>query len=159
MQHVTKGTYQREVFSSQVNTFTAGSEFEISNLAAHAVASTASKDEFFSWIRCKAYVCSVAEGFCYEWMVIKCDAADALQDLNDAEVVEELHKEKRIFARGLELSCDRDSGGPIKAIKFELFNISLDYPEELRLVIRPITTTSADAGTYMGLLEWRQLGV
>lgn len=156
--YVTAGTYQRDLIQAEAQAFTQGTEFEISDVSDAIVAATANKDELFSWVRGKVFK-FITDGYdCYEWMVLRQNSADALPDLNDNAAVEILQKEKRIYTRGFELVPDPDSGGPVKPIKFELFNVKLRYGEEIRLVIRPLVTTAA-TGRYYGLIEWRQVGV
>lgn len=155
--YVTRGTYNREIVDLSTITYTPGTEYEVEPIADNIVAATADKDELYSWVRFMAFIHDTASHLVFEWMLIKCPSADATQDLNDSDVVEKLHKDKRLFARGLLLSPDPDQGGPVKPVKFEVFNVYLPYGEELRLVIRPIQSSGGATGRVHGVLEWRQV--
>lgn len=154
--YVTQGTYQREIVNTTAQAWTLGTEFEIPTISDNIVAATANKDELFSWIRANLMVYISGAQMIYEWMLLRMDSADALPDLNTSSVVEELQKDSRILARGFEHIPNGYYAG-MRRIKFEKYNLKLRYGEELRLVIRPLTTT-ADAGTIHGLFEWRQVG-
>lgn len=158
IEHVTKGTYQRDTVALEGQNWAQGTEFEIPDLAAVILADTADKDELFSWIRGQVFVYDNVAGWSYEWAIIKCDVGDGLQDLNDNSATEILHKEGRLFARGLAMTPG-NTYGVARPIKFELFNVNLRYGEELRLVIRPLKATSAGGGYVYGIIEWRQVGV
>lgn len=154
--YVTQGTYQREIEALSGQAWTSGTEFELETVSDNIVAATANKDELFSWVRGNYIVSISGTNMVYEWMIIRMDSADALPDLNSSSVVEALQKDKRIFARGFEYISNTTYQTP-RRIKFELYNVKLRYGEELRLVIRPLSTT-ADAGIVNGLFEWRQVG-
>lgn len=154
--HVTSGTYHRDIISLADQTWATGSEFEVTTVASHIVADD-SRDALFSWIRAKMYIFSIAERQFYEYAVIRCDKDEALQDLDDDTVMENLHKQGRILRRDLIMCCDPD-GGSVPAVKFELYNVKLDDDEELRMVVRPIVASSAASGNVFGLLEWREVG-
>lgn len=157
MSFVTRGTYQREVFSQLALTFAGATEDEVDAVATNIVAS-ADKDELFSWVRCQFKVHSVAEAFHYEWMLIRCLSADAMQDLDDSDTMEYLQKEGRVLKRGL-VSVALPNYAAARWQKFEVYNVALNDGEELRLLIRPLVGSTADAGRIYGLLEWRQVGV
>jgi hypothetical protein len=153
---MTAGTYQRELSSQTAITWTGGTETEVTALANSIVANVADQDEMWSWIRFQFYVGHSSAFMYYEYMVIKCLATDATQDLNSSSVVESLHKQSRIFARGLMYSCS--SAGASKPIKLELYNVKLEYGEELRLLIRPLHDVVGATGMVYGLLEFRRVG-
>lgn len=155
---MTKGTYQREIIALSALDWVAGAEYEVTAVASNIIASTAQKDELYSWVRGTLFVYDVTSGITYEWMLIKSVSSDATQDLNDSDVVEKLHKERRIFARGLVLVPDPDAGGPVKPISFQVYNVALPYGEELRLLLRPIRASGTANGRIDGLIEWRQVG-
>lgn len=154
---VTRGTYQREIVNNGALTFADGTEYEIPAIAQNVLAGTANQDELYSWIRGIVYVYDTTGTMMYEWMLLKLGTADADPDLNDSPTVELLHKEKKIFGRGITMVCDPDAGAPVKPIKFELYQVHLPYGKELRLLIRPITVTGAATGYCKGLLEWRKV--
>lgn len=154
---VTQGTYQRDIISLTGQAWTAGTEFEIADVSDVIIADTADKDELFSWVRGQMYIFISGSAAAFEWMLLRQDTADGLPDLNTNSVVEELQKDKRILARGFYLTATHSYQPPPK-VKFEVYKVPLRYGEELRLVVRPLSTT-ADQGTVYGLLEWRQVGV
>lgn len=158
VQHVTRGTYQREIVADSGLTLTPGTEFEVNELGDNVVASTADKDELFSWVRGFLFVYDTTNHVVYEWAVVRQLSTDGLPDFNSSSAVEALHKDKKILARGMLLCPDPDSGGPVKPIKFEFYNVALRYGEELRLVIRPIQSSGGASGRVDGLVEWRQVG-
>ena len=156
VKHLTSGTYHRELINTTGMQFVAGTEREIVEVAANIVADDG-RDALFSWVRCQLWVIDTA-GRCFgELAVIRCDAGEALQDLNDDTVVENLHKQGRILWRALFQSCDPDGGG-VKLHKFELYNVKLDDDEELRLVFRPMNDAAGATCEYRGILEWREVG-
>lgn len=159
IRHATEGTYQRAILHETVINFAEGTEYEITHLAANLVADTADKDELFTWVRGMYFVYSTSAHMSFEWILMRIDAADADPDFNSASTFERLHKEKRIFARGIILNPDPDVGGPVKPFKFEVHQVKLLYGEELRLLLRPIGVSGAADGQVVGLLEWRQQGV
>lgn len=156
--HVTKGTYQREIGDSVNQTLTAGIEYELTDVASNIVAATADKAELFSWIRGFYYVWCTSQPTSFEWMLLRLDTGDANPDLDTSSVVEKLQKEKRIIKRGFLLQGDLiGTGGQVKPIKFELYNLKLEYDEELRLLLRPIYASAAADNCVNGILEWRQV--
>lgn len=154
---VAEGTYQRTTVSVDTATFVAGTEYEVANVANLILASTANQDEMYTWIRGMMFVYDTATAMCYEWFVIRCEITDATQDLDDSTVAEALHKDKKIYARGLIMAPDPDMGGPVKPIKFEFHKVRLRYGEELRLLLRPILVSGGATGYVKGVLEWRQV--
>ena len=156
VRHVTSGTYHRDIIIQRSLTFTAGTEWEVPELATNIVADDG-RDALFSWVRCVFWVYDEGTRHLYEWFVIRCDKDEALQDMNTDSVVENLHKQGRILRRDIVQVFDPEAGN-IKKNKFELYNVKLDDDEELRLVVRPITTGGASAGAADGVLEWREVG-
>lgn len=159
VRHATEGTYQRAVLHMTGLNFVEGTEYEVSTVADVIVASTENEDELFTWVRGMYFVYSTSAHMSFEWALIKIDSADADPDLNSGTIFERLHKEKRVFARGMILNPDPDVGGPVKPFKFEVHQVKLLYGEELRLLLRPIGVSGAADGQVVGLLEWRQQGV
>lgn len=153
--HVTAGTYNRVTIAADTLDWTSGAEWELTDLATNVAAS--GKDELYSWIRAKIYVCATGERCVYEYAVIKCASTDALQNLDDSPTVELLHKQHKVLARDI-MMVPAPVNSSVKPVKFEFFNVQLNDGEELRLVIRPIATNTVDLGTYYGLLEWRKVG-
>ena len=159
IQHVTQGTYQREIVDSNALTFVAGTEYEVAVLASNVLADTADKDELFSWVRGMFFVFDTGTYCAFEWMVYKTLIADADVDMNASAAMEALHKDSKLFGRGILLQPDPDSGGPVRPVKFEFFNVKLRYGEELRLLLRPIAASGGATGHVHGVIEWRQVGV
>lgn len=157
LKYVTQGTYQRDIVLTESQTWTIGTEFEVTDLSDVIIASTVSKDELFSWVRGQIFCYKTGDGFLFEWMLIRQKTADSLPDLNDNAAVELLQKEKRIFARGL-VHQPAPEYSKLSAVKFEVFNVGLRYGEELRFVVRPLTAASG-TGFLKGLIEWRQVGI
>lgn len=156
MSFLGKGTYQRDLIADTAQSWTGATEFEVDELSDAVFAS--GKDEMYSWVRGMVFLYDSDAFWGYEWMVIKCDSADALQDLNNNSAVEDLLKEGRIFARGLHMLPAPSTGAPVRPIKFEFYKVELQDGEELRLVIRPLITCNAGKGYIYGILEWRQVG-
>lgn len=156
LSHVTSGTYQREIISQTGLTFAAGTEAEVTAIAANVIADDA-KDALFSWVRVSFVLYSTAEEMVYEWALIRCDKDDATQDLNDSPTVELLQKEGRILKRGM-ATVPVPSNSPVRWQRFSVYQVQLFDDEELRLLIRPITGSSAATGRIYGLLEWREVG-
>lgn len=154
--HVTSGTYHRTLIDTAPAQWVADTEVEETHVSTEIVADDG-RDALFSWIRVQFYLYDTESRTFGEWMLIRCDAGEALQDLNDDTVVENLHKQGRILRRDLFMSCDPD-GGSIKRHKFELYNVKLDDDEELRLVIRPWVSAAAATCFVRGIIEWREVG-
>lgn len=155
--HVTSGTYHRDLIEAGAGVqWVTGTEVEVTQVAEHIVADDG-RDALFSWIRMQFWLYDTAQRTMGEWAVIRCDKDEALQDLNDDVVVENLHKQGRILRRDMFMSCDPD-GGSIKRHKVELFNVKLDDDEELRLVIRPWVSAAGATCYATGILEWREVG-
>lgn len=152
LEHVTSGTYQRELESLQAQSWTADTEVELPELATDIVAS--GQDEMFSWIRGHYMLWDTASALALEYAVIRCKSTDALQDLNDGSTMEALQKEGRIFKTGL-LAVQIYTR--IIEIKFEFKQVKLPDGEELRLVIRPLRTTS-NSTEIVAKVEWRKIG-
>lgn len=154
---VTQGTYQRDLIAMEGVAMTTGTEYEVADVSDVITATTANKDELFSWVRGLIFVYIDNLPSMHEYMLIRMKQADALPDLNDAAAVEYLQKEKRILTRGW-IHQPLWTYNSLKAVKFELYNLQVPYGEELRFVVRPLTSTAAN-GYVRGLLEWRQVGV
>lgn len=154
IEFVTKGTYQRSLISDVNRQIAATVEYEVADVAT-AIAGSATADTLYSWVRGRGWFLNsvAAEGICLEWMIIKCASGDALQDLNDSAIVEDLHREGRVFARDM---CAFVSGS--RQFEFEFYNVKLDLGDELRMVVRPITGTAGATFHTVGVLEWRQVG-
>lgn len=154
LEFVTSGTYQREVSTDSAFDLTAGTEKELPLLATHIVCT---EDALLSWIRMFWNVSASDERTVYEWFVIRCQAADSTQDLSTNTVVEDLQRAKKILKRGLVSQSHYLAGGN-KIQKLELFNVKLSRGEELRLLIRPLFSNTANHVIMYALLEWRQVG-
>lgn len=153
LEHVTRGTYQRALVEETGQTWAVGTEFEAEDISDVLVAS--GKDEMFSWIRYQLWLYQT-DGPCkYEWMLVRQASADPLPDMNDSSVMEYLFKEKKIFSRGL-MAQTEDTYG-LRALKAELFNVKLYDGEEIRLVVRPISSVTA-TGVQRGIVEYRKIG-
>lgn len=152
LEHVTRGTYQREILDASTQTWAVGTEYEVSDVSDALVAST--QDEMFSWIRLQAWIYSASIGLRYEWMLYRCLSSDGLIDMDDEEDMEYLFKQKKIFVRGL-LAQPNPAYG-LKMIKAELYNVKLSAGEEIRLAVRPMT--AATDGAWKGTLEYRKIG-
>lgn len=155
---VTQGTYNRAILYQAALSQTAGTEFEVTDVATNIIADN-SRDALFSWVRIQLMVIYTGADFIIdEAALIRCDKDDATQNLNDSDVMEQLQKEGRILWRGLFACGDITSGGRYAMLKIEKYKVVLQNDEELRLLIRPYGS-AADSGTYLaGLLEWREVG-
>lgn len=154
---VTKGTYNREACDEGAFTLTAGTEKEVANVAVYIHATAAGGDQLYSWIRGCFFVWADT-GMLYEWALVKGLIGAAVPNLNDSDTVEKLHKDGKLFARGIDMSPIKETGR-LKPIKFELYNVILQDGEELMMIVNPWCTSGANNARIMGLLEWRQVGV
>lgn len=156
VQFVTSGTYQRDIVYQDSIQWAAGTEDEVDQVAT-SIAGSGTEDTMYSWIRGKIYINNNSgEHMCYEWALIKCQSADAMQDLNDAAAMEKLMRESRIFGRDI-WACGATRTS-LKPVKFELYQVKLQVGEELRLVVRPVVGSAAGSVGYMGLIEYRKVG-
>lgn len=156
VQFLTSGTYKREEDDNTGVSYTAGTEVEISVVANNLFASL-TEDVMFSWARCEAYLFDTTKYQLYEWALIRCAQADALQDLNDEDAVAALHREGRLLKRGM-IYQNAAPYGRCKPIKFEVYNVKLLPAEELRLVVRPLVSSGAGTIEEHIVLEWRKVG-
>lgn len=150
LRSVVEGPYERLITFSQSVDIVAGTELEGANLPSRIAADV--KNEVFSWVRLQFSMSHATNPVWYEWMLIRCDGSESMQDLSDPTVVEFLQMQKRILQRGLVLQY----GGNVKLVKCELYNLEIPVNEELRFVIRPfLTCQDVD---LLSLLEYRQVG-
>jgi hypothetical protein len=155
--YVTAGTYKRSISSQTGISLVGGTEVEVLDLAS-TIHGGASADALFSWLRGIVVVSCGIDISILEWMIFRCKSTDALQDLNDAAVVELAQKEGRLFARGVITRGQGQYASPVQT-KFEFYNVKLAPDEELRMVLRPIVSGTAAAANIYTVLEWRQVGV
>lgn len=149
-----RGTYQRELIYTGPTDWTVGTEVEQATVAQYLVAS--GQDEKILWARFHCFLFDTTVATITEWMLIKCSATDAIQDLNDSAVIELLLKRGKILKRG----WHRDSSeayGNSRAIKWEVYNVNLNDGEELRMLFRPVTNAGANQ-MVIGELEYRIAG-
>lgn len=151
IRQVTYGASKRDCTYTADVDHTADLEYEVSNVSDNIVATD---QETFSYVRVFYSVWNVATYIVYEWMIIRMKTADSLPDMTSSTAIEDLQDEKRIIRRGIIIGSPYESP---KAINATIYNLVLPAGEELRLVIRPITTV-ADNTSYQQV-EWRQVGV
>lgn len=153
---VTKGTYQREPIDiGAATSWIAGTEVEIP-IAAYIKATAAAGDQLFSWIRVTMYAWELDAKMLFEWAIVKQEQGLAMPNLDSSDDMEKLHKEGRLFARGL-LYVPHPTH-KVPPVKVELYNVIIDDGDELVMVYKPWITGAANAARVMGMLEYRQVG-
>lgn len=156
LDYLSEGTFESYRNRLTAQTFTIGTEFEVLSIAANITANAENRDMLFPWIRAKVYVYDSTPGHSmFEWFLVRCPAADGLQDLSDIDVMDALLKEKKILARGV-VSQPGASYAPLKPIAFELYRIRLKEDDELRLICYPWTNNAATL-VVDSILEYRVL--
>lgn len=161
VRHVTEGTYNCERYLTVNQTWaSSGAEYEIEGL--NLATAATGKDVMFSWIRGHGFLWdahatqSSREVIAYEWFVLRLEQGASIPDMDDGDTVEALHKQRRVFARGV-VSQPPVQNAHMKGLKFELFNVVVPDGEELTLIVRPIAGGTGYGKTWL-LLEWRQVG-
>lgn len=154
IEQVTNASYQRALMND-TPALTGGVEAELAVLAGNITADD-SKDTLFPWIREKIYVSCASQPTLLFWYVIKCLGTDAVQQVLDDAVLEQLQRDSKIFARGaVKIPYFAVTGG-YASFDYEFHNVKLKDGEELRVVIHAVDSVTIGA---FGDLEWRETGV
>lgn len=158
VEFLAKGTYQRMEFETTLNDFVAGTEQVVTAMSDN-IAAPETTEAMYSWIRFTTFVVDQGDWSVFEYAVVRCDADDAMQNLNDETAVEELHREGRILSRDLVMQ-PAPLYGRMRELELEFYNVKLLPDEQLRFIVRPLRTSAGSAGQARayGVLEWRQVG-
>lgn len=150
-----RGTYQRELIADAPADWAVGTEVEQTTVATKLVAS--GQDERVLWARFSVYVYDASVPTITEWMLLKCLATDAIQDMNDSSAIELLLKRGKILKRGYHHANANLAYGSASKVKWEIFNVDLNDGEELRMLFRPVLNAGT-ATSVVGELEYRLAG-
>lgn len=154
LEHLTQGTYQIVRSTDSGLSHAVATEYENDDLSTVVVASGA--DKLYSWVKGQHLVWNTGGHSGYEWFVIRQNAGTAAPDMDNSDTVEVLHKEKRIYARGL-IHQPNPVYQRLKPITYEFYNVRLRDGEELQLIIKPFVAVTSTVSQY-NTVEYRIVG-